>query len=305
MKRRNGLPRLPGGRGIWAGIFAVAFASVFPLSPGTPHGNSPLATPAAGAAEILELSDPSENGRDPRSASAIPLPPSLPQPRIDITVSPDGGSPLPREWALKEFTGSAKVRVEKVGSHFAVRLSSDQASFSLHKDVVVDVTQYSYLSWAWRVDRLPRSGDARQKETDDQAAQLYVVFPRFPALVRSQIIGYIWDSTAPAGTVLNSTSNPLVKLIVLRSGVDRLGQWTVETRNVLEDYRRLFGGAPPKVGRVSLLINSQHTKSAAESWFAGLVFTQVPLHREMGLSADAMPVQAERNPGSGRFERTN
>ena len=297
-------------RVLWVGILAFGESFSLVIPPAEAAGaqarvRQGLAFQRIAAAGGLETPLPSEGGRDPRSASAIPIPPNLPRPRIDITVAPDGGSGIPREWVLKEFAGSAKIKVEKVGSHFAVRLTSDKASFSLHKDVTVDVTQYAYLSWAWRVDRLPPSGDARQKETDDQAAQLYVIFPRFPALVRSQIIGYIWDSKAPAGTVLTSPSNPMAKIIVLRSGPGQLGQWTVETRNVLEDFKQVFGGVPPNVGRVSLLINSQHTKSTAESWFAGLVFTQIPLQRETGLSAGAMPVRAEHQPGPGRFERTN
>ncbi len=248
---------------------------------------------------------PLEDGREPRPPSAIPLPPVLPSPRIDIPVTPDGGSPVPEGWSLKEFAGKGKIKVEKVGPLFAIHLNSDRASFGLHKDITVDVSQYPYLSWAWRVDQLPPKGDVRRKDTDDQAAQLYVVFPRFPAMVRSQIIGYVWDSTAPAGTVLNSPSNRMAKIIVLRSGADRLGQWVLESRNVLEDFRRLFGDPPPKVGKLSLLINSQNTKSSAESWFAGLVFTRTPLARDTGMSADLPPSRAERASGPGRLERVN
>lgn len=248
---------------------------------------------------------PSEDGKEPHGASVIPLPLVLPGPRIDLSVSPDGGSPVPDGWALKEFTGRANVKVEKVGQFFAVHLNSDRASFGLHKDISVDVGQYPYLSWAWRVDQLPPKGDVRQKDTDDQAAQLYVVFPRFPAMVRSQIIGYVWDSTAPAGTVLTSPTNRMAKIIVLRSGADRLGQWVAESRNVLEDFRRLFGDPPPKAGKISLLINSQNTKSSAESWFASVVFTRNPLQRDTGMSADAMPLRAERDSGPGRPERVN
>jgi hypothetical protein len=273
--------------------------------PGAPVAPSILAAAAHPPEPSADGHGPSEDGKEPRGASAIPLPPILPTPRIDLHVSPDGGSPVPDGWALKEFAGRANVKVEKVGQLFAIHLNSDRASFGLHKDISVDVSQFPYLSWAWRVDQLPPKGDVRQKDTDDQAAQLYVVFPRFPAMVRSQIIGYVWDTTAPAGTVLTSPSNRMAKIIVLRSGRDRLGQWVVETRNVLEDFRRLFGDPPPKAGKISLLINSQNTKSSAESWFAGVVFTRNPLQRDTGMSADAMPSRAERESGPGRLERVN
>jgi DUF3047 family protein len=300
--------RLSRAHGLWGGAFLLLAFTLWGGEANLGGESAPAARPmrhravaplraAMAEAAAAEAFVPPEDGKEPRHAVAIPLPPVLPQPRIDISVAPDGGNPVPHEWSLREFTGKARVKVEKVGNLFAVRMNSDRASFSLFKDVEVDVSQYPFLTWAWRVDRLPPDGDVRRKETDDQAAQLYVIFPRFPEMVRSQIIGYIWDSTVPAGTVHDSPSDRKAKIVVLRSGTEQLGRWVVETRNVLEDYGRLFGGTPPKVGRISLLINSQHTKSAAESWFSGLVFTQVPLKPDLGWSADPFPARPDREMG--------
>ena len=291
-----------------AGLGQSELGGPAPQGPGGPRGWEPVPGPSRSAgdppAQVIRVTEApgfSEDGKDGRPASGIPFPAALPSPRIEIFVAPDGGGPVPDGWSLKEFAGKAKLKVEKVGPFFALHLNSERASFGVHKNITVDVSQYPYLSWAWRVDQLPPKGDVRQKETDDQAAQLYVVFPRFPAMLRSQILGYVWDSTAPAGTALNSPSNRLAKVLVLRSGTERLGQWVLESRNVLEDFRRLFGDPPPKVGKLSLLINSQNTKSSAESWFAGLVFTRNPLRRDIGTPADAPPSWAERESGPGRL----
>ena len=91
---------------------------------------------------------------------------------------------------------------------------------------------------------------------------------------RSPMIGYIWDSNAPAGTIADghSVMTP-IKVVVLRSGKQRLGEWIQERRNVAQDYRRLFGkDSLPKVGRVAIWINTQHTKSTAEATFTDLQF---------------------------------
>jgi len=48
------------------------------------------------------------------------------------------------------------------------------------------------------------------------------------------------------------------------------------TRNVAEDYKRLFGHAPDKVVGIRLQINSQHTKSRAESYWRSLTFKAFP-----------------------------
>ena len=70
---------------------------------------------------------------------------------------------------------------------------------------------------------LPKAGDARRKETDDEAAQLYVTFPRFPSAVRSRVIGYIWDSNGPVGAIFPSQKVSTITYIVVRSGDADLG----------------------------------------------------------------------------------
>jgi hypothetical protein len=91
--------------------------------------------------------------------------------------------------------------------------------------------------------------------------------------VRSRIIGYIWDSAAPVGAIFPSPKVGTVTYVVVRSSDADLGQWVTETRNVLEDYKRIYGEAPGEaVGAISLSINSQNTNSRAESYFGEIVF---------------------------------
>jgi hypothetical protein len=120
---------------------------------------------------------------------------------------------------------------------------------------------------------LPAGGDCRRKATDDQAAQIYVVFPRVPTAVRSRIIGYVWDTTAPAGTIVQSPSSGLVTYVVVRSGAAELGRWVTETRNVYDDFKRIYGAAPTEpVGAVSVAIDSNDTRSSAESYIGTILF---------------------------------
>jgi hypothetical protein len=182
---------------------------------------------------------------------------------------------IPQGWELKENTGKADFKVECEKGHCHLRMSSENTSWTLVKTVDFDIREYPILTWRWKVTKLPQGGDVRKKDTDDQAGQLYVQFPRFPEKVRSQIIGYIWDATVPKGTILDSPSEnpPPTKIVVVESGEEKLGQWVTEKRNVYEDYRNSFGDeVPPKVQRISLWINTQHTKSTAECFYDDIVF---------------------------------
>jgi hypothetical protein len=138
----------------------------------------------------------------------------------------------------------------------------------------VNLDETPILEWSWKVVTLPTGGNACQKSTDDQAAQVYVGWLRVPESVRSRIIGYVWDSTAAADTICRSQKTPTVTYIVLRSGSDGLGNWITERRNVAEDFRKIYGEAPDKPSGLSLGIDSDDTRSGAESFIGPVVFTR-------------------------------
>lgn len=175
---------------------------------------------------------------------------------------------LPSGWELKVKSGKAAFDIKRDGDIAAVNLRSVDSSFSLQGETNVDVKRYPVLTWKWKVTQLPKGGDFRRSTTDDQAAQLFLAFTRTRAIV------YIWDTTAPQGLMESTSPVPFmtVKVVVVRSGAAELGTWITETRNVYEDYKKLYGDEPPPVKGVRFQINSQHTGTSAESWFADVVF---------------------------------
>jgi Protein of unknown function (DUF3047) len=181
---------------------------------------------------------------------------------------------IPPGWDRQNW-GSPKYEFEVVsdGPARVLHLKSENDSSTISKELKVDVKEFPTLQWRWKVVVLPKGGDARHKDTDDEAAQLYVTFPRFPSTVRSRIIGYIWDSTAPVGSRFSSQKVGTVTFVVVRSGDADRGRWIVEQRNILDDYKAIYGEEPSeKVGAVSISINSQNTRSRAESFFGEILF---------------------------------
>jgi len=174
----------------------------------------------------------------------------------------------PAGWELKEKSGKADFAVVKDGDVTAARFRSANTSFSLQKEVKVDLKQFPILTWKWKVSKLPAHGDFRNSKTDDQAAQLFLAFSKTKAIV------YIWDTTAPPGLMKSTSPVPFMKVevVVLRSGPADMGKWITESRNVYEDYKKFYGSEPPVVSGVRLQINSQHTGTSAESYFAQVVF---------------------------------
>jgi hypothetical protein len=56
--------------------------------------------------------------------------------------------------------------------------------------------------------------------------------------------------------------------VVCRSGPAEMNQWLGESRNLVEDYQRAYGHTAPRVHGIRIQINSQHTGTAAESYFS-------------------------------------
>jgi Protein of unknown function (DUF3047) len=119
---------------------------------------------------------------------------------------------------------------------------------------------------------LPKGGDARRSATDDEAGQIYVVWRRFPEALRSRLIGYIWDTTAPAGDFVKSQKTGTVTYVVVRSGPAALGKWITEQRNVVDDYTRIYGESPDNPDAIAVGIDSDDTKSQAESYMGAILF---------------------------------
>jgi hypothetical protein len=192
----------------------------------------------------------------------------------DWSKQPEGKTGIPDGWKGQSW-GSPKYefRIVTQGGRKVLHLKSGNDSSTISREIKVDVKSHPILQWTWQAVTLPQGGDGRKSATDDQAAQVYVTFPRFPSQVRSRIISYLWDTTAPAGAVFKSEKTGLVTYVVVRSGPADLGKWLTESRNVLEDYKKIYGEAPgEEVGAISISIDSNDTHASAESYFGELLF---------------------------------
>ncbi len=184
---------------------------------------------------------------------------------------------FPLGWQLKNPGNKSKVEIEREEKNHSLHILCVNDNIAIGRKISIDVRQYPYLTWRWKASKLPEGGDIRKRETDEQAGQIYTVVPKFPSMVNTRSVGYIWDSQAPVGLSGTSTAYSKMKYVVLESGLAKLSQWICETRNVYEDYRRLFQEKPPTLGGVVLYINTQHSQSSAEISYADIFFSSSPL----------------------------
>ena len=132
---------------------------------------------------------------------------------------PLGTRGIPSDWKGQTW-GKPTYDLEIVADDGrpSLRLRSRGDSSMIIRDLgaSIDLKETPVLQWSWKVMTLPAGGHACQKSKDDEAAQVYVAWLRPPESVRSRIIGYVWDSTAPRGTICKSEKLSTVTYIVLR-----------------------------------------------------------------------------------------
>lgn len=183
-------------------------------------------------------------------------------------------TPFYQTWKIKKWVGNVEVDFLQNGSMPFVQLTSDSSSWAFLRKVRVDLKETPVLTWTWKADALPRGGDGRFKATDDEAAQIYVLFPGkglFGSL-DYRILGYTWETVPAAGTFYTSPKNSNAKIFVLRSERDGLDEWKHETRDVAADFKKAFGTDAPDPVAFSFQIDSDDTHSRAQSGLADIAF---------------------------------
>src|SRR5206468_1614952 len=93
--------------------------------------------------------------------------------RIRVRVSDRPPTRLPAEgipagWTAKEFVGHASVELVRDDTRLALRLRSERSSFALYRDVVVDLNEFPFLSWSWKVVLRPPGAAGRPGRRHDR-----------------------------------------------------------------------------------------------------------------------------------------
>lgn len=203
-----------------------------------------------------------------------------------------------KEWKEKVFRGRVFYEVSPGAPQGYLFAKSDKASSGLFYKISFSPRKYPYISWSWKIGRFPskaQSASVSKKswiERDDYAARVYVIFPAF-IFTNTKCIEYIWSEDLPKGAVLTSPFYRNIKLLVLESGSEKLGEWVLEERNIMDDYRLAFGNYPQaSVGAIALMTDADNTQSASEGYYAGIKVG----YRQAIIQAAKAPESVESKP---------
>ncbi len=178
-------------------------------------------------------------------------------------------------WQVKAFKGRTAYRVVGDATGNVLKAKSYGAASALILEKKIDLKEFPVLSWRWKVENTLVKGDASKKAGDDYPARIYVVFPHwfFP---KTRSINYIWANKLPQGTMVPNPFTANAVMIAVETGDDHVGTWMLESRNVQADYRAIFGEAPPLVGAIAIMTDTDNTGGAAVAWYDDVRFKGSP-----------------------------
>jgi Protein of unknown function (DUF3047) len=167
-----------------------------------------------------------------------------------------------------DFVGRNVLAPEASAFGPVLRLTPHHSASGLYLPVAVAPASLGAVAWHWRVDQLQPSADIRVLNKEDVGATIFFVFGA-PSFFNRDVptLAYTWTATPVAdGTILPSQRYQSLRYIQLR-GRAEVGKWERERRDLVADYERVFGSAPPALRYVAVFTDNDQTGEPASAEF--------------------------------------
>jgi hypothetical protein len=170
---------------------------------------------------------------------------------------------------------------------------AERGGSALHRKIRLDPYRHPLIEWRWQVPpREPGAspfseaarlsamarvsiafhGDEQKLDVVDRA-HLRLAKVLSPNGLPYATLVYVWLRNAPAGTVLVSPYSDRVRLFVVESGEERAGQWIDMRRDVVADYRHVFGEDPGDIVAVGVMTDSGDDGSIRRAFYGDITFS--------------------------------
>ena len=210
------------------------------------------------------------------------------QPFSTMSTLKDGWEPL-------EFpTIDQHTRYELVTEHGTqvVKATTEGGASGLIARLTLDPGEKLMLRWRWKVSNVFERGDARKKSGDDYPARIYVAFKfqpeeagfferakrktvelLFGESLPGNALNYIWANTLPKGEFVANPYTDKTVMVAVNSGQQQVGEWVTVERDIVADYRKAFGEAPPPLAGIAIMSDSDNTGEQATAWYGDITLS--------------------------------
>ena len=180
------------------------------------------------------------------------------------------------EWLPKKFVNETSYSLIKVGKNTVLKAVSQNSASGLIKKIRVDIKEYPFLNWSWRIEnQLTGTFDEKQKHGDDYAARIYIVVSGGIAFWNTIALNYVWSKNSIKGEIWPSafaTKNSM--MVALRSSEAPVSKWHWEKRNIRKDFKKLFGREIRFTDAVVLMSDTDNTHKEVTAYYGDIYFSK-------------------------------
>lgn len=174
-------------------------------------------------------------------------------------------------WQVKEFKGFTTYTPAVEDNLPCLKASAEGTASGLFYEIKYDPQRQPILAWKWKIDNIVKDGNALTKAGDDYAARIYVIFPAF-FFWNTKALNYVWANQLAKGTAVPNSFTSNAMMIAVESGSANTGKWQEYRRNIYEDYQKYFKTAPPGVGAIAIMTDTDNTGNKASACY-GPIYT--------------------------------
>ena len=281
MRQVNGSARISPSD-CWSGSAATTIGSVADVNGVATFGEAALAFFLAAhfaPAALAQVPSPFAS-ISPFSSASGDQPPAP----WRVVGVPGGKIPL-TTYVIADIDGSRALRVEANKSYGNL----------VHPITSVSPEAGVRLRWRWRLEEPLRSADLRQRSGDDSPLKVCALFDmpleKLGVVDRSLLrmarsatgeklpsatLCYVWDHALATGTLVRNAYSGRVRMIVVNSGDQRLGQWLNHDRDLAADFQRAFGeesDVMPPLQAVLVGADADNTGGRSLGWVGNVSFS--------------------------------
>ncbi|SNX29434.1 Protein of unknown function [Polynucleobacter meluiroseus] len=202
------------------------------------------------------------------------------------------GSATPEGWhfyRIAPYKKNTSYRLEGYQGITVLSANAKTSASGLAVKLRPRSAQNLWLKWEWKATTALDRADNADRANDDSPLRILVAFDgnksklslkeklnfEMANLISGQelpyaTLMYIWSGKTPVNTVLNNALTSQVKMIVVDSGWENLGEWRKHERDLASDYQRAYGETPGAVIGIAILTDTDNTKSETRAFYGDM-----------------------------------
>lgn len=190
---------------------------------------------------------------------------------------------------LSRLKRDTDYRAVRDGSDHVLQAKANGSASAFVHMQAADPTARPVLAWRWRTDALVSAADNKDAKREDAPVRVIVGFDgdksklpeneqrRFSMAKKLSgrdmpyaTLMYIWENRQPVDTVIDSAHTERLKMIVVESGTQGVGNWRSYQRNLVKDYEKAFGERPGRILGFAVMTDTDNTGASVTALYGAL-----------------------------------